>query len=754
MCKRITTFVVSFCILLVLSGSGFLNSQGITDEYGYNIGGNYVLSGLNNFSSYVNIPHNNIFNQPTHGTIEMWVYPYNNIPLQSLWSKGATEATSYFFGLQNQYLLFKIGTTTFVNAGGTAINNNQWSHVAVSWSSTGTNFTVSFFVNGAASGTAQNGIATWQNNADPVRIGSNQYLLGQPFNGKIDEVRFWNVVRTAALIAASRYVGLGDVAGANNNNAIVSGYNYAGLVSSWTFNNTSTVIDGIGGNNGSFVGSANAVFQDAGIPIPYNLAMYFPGGPLDFLVVNTSSIFNQTGDGTIEMWVKPLTFSKDQTLISKGATGNTITFLFGISSAGKLVFRTAGNPVASNGASLALNRWNHVLVEWQTSGSYFNVTFFLNGEQNGSTVQIPNLMPTNSDNVYIGSSQALPNTTLYGYIDDFRLWNPMLPVATIRNNIFLSTKVFATNSNLLAAYIFDANLNNLSSQSGITASFANGGTNNCRFSGYANETTAGYYPTNLINHATTINRGGTPNPFPNGFNMKLSNIQIPDNDFTGIYDTINVTTQTGTLFNIEVFLSIEHTYMGDVFVSLKAPNGTTKILLNRNGSYFDNALSFIGDAFPNLPTVSTYFPPWPFVKPIDALGSFNSTPMEGAWVIRVYDAAAGNTGILKGWGVRLNYAVNIENISSQIPEKFYMSQNYPNPFNPATNIKFDIAKSTNVKITLFDILGREVKVLANEFKTAGSYNLNFNASDLASGTYLYKIEAGDFTDVKKMVLVK
>lgn len=89
-----------------------------------------------------------------------------------------------------------------------------------------------------------------------------------------------------------------------------------------------------------------------------------------------------------------------------------------------------------------------------------------------------------------------------------------------------------------------------------------------------------------------------------------------------------------------------------------------------------------------------------------------------------------------------------------IPDKFELLQNYPNPFNPATNIYYSLPNDIHVKITLFDILGREAKVLIDEFKTAGNYNFRFDGTELASGVYFYKITAGNFTDIKKMMLVK
>ena len=90
----------------------------------------------------------------------------------------------------------------------------------------------------------------------------------------------------------------------------------------------------------------------------------------------------------------------------------------------------------------------------------------------------------------------------------------------------------------------------------------------------------------------------------------------------------------------------------------------------------------------------------------------------------------------------------------KLTNSFSLLQNYPNPFNPVTTIQYVIPKSEHVTITVYDTLGKMVAELVNEIKNAGEYKVNFNTTHLASGVYLYKISAGDFTDTKKMVLMK
>lgn len=86
--------------------------------------------------------------------------------------------------------------------------------------------------------------------------------------------------------------------------------------------------------------------------------------------------------------------------------------------------------------------------------------------------------------------------------------------------------------------------------------------------------------------------------------------------------------------------------------------------------------------------------------------------------------------------------------------KFKLSRNYPNPFNPSTTISFSLPQSGNVKLTVYNLLGEQVAELVNEFREAGVYTINFTASNLNSGLYIYKIEASDFVQARKMTLIR
>ena len=106
--------------------------------------------------------------------------------------------------------------------------------------------------------------------------------------------------------------------------------------------------------------------------------------------------------------------------------------------------------------------------------------------------------------------------------------------------------------------------------------------------------------------------------------------------------------------------------------------------------------------------------------------------------------------------------VIITSISDQnkiYPEKFILSQNYPNPFNPVTNIRYNLPSYTNVRLTIYNILGQKIRTVVDSGQPAGEYEVQWNGlsdsgSPVSSGIYLYIIETSEFTQMKKMVLLK
>lgn len=98
--------------------------------------------------------------------------------------------------------------------------------------------------------------------------------------------------------------------------------------------------------------------------------------------------------------------------------------------------------------------------------------------------------------------------------------------------------------------------------------------------------------------------------------------------------------------------------------------------------------------------------------------------------------------------------ISVRQVSGSVPEKFSVSQNYPNPFNPKTTIKYQVQSTGHVKLSVFNSIGKEIATLVNEKLQPGTYEVKFEGTNLPSGVYYYKLEAGDFSETKKMLLIK
>ena len=105
-------------------------------------------------------------------------------------------------------------------------------------------------------------------------------------------------------------------------------------------------------------------------------------------------------------------------------------------------------------------------------------------------------------------------------------------------------------------------------------------------------------------------------------------------------------------------------------------------------------------------------------------------------------------------GIQVDVLTNVEGEEQPLPTAFALEQNYPNPFNPSTQIQFALSKESHVKLEIYNALGERIATLVDETRQVGYYSERFDASNLASGLYFYRIQAGDFVDTKKLLLLK
>ena len=136
-----------------------------------------------------------------------------------------------------------------------------------------------------------------------------------------------------------------------------------------------------------------------------------------------------------------------------------------------------------------------------------------------------------------------------------------------------------------------------------------------------------------------------------------------------------------------------------------------------------------------------------------------NTPLTGTDHFYEISFPTVNTGYVCSWSGKIlkttdGGATYVSNINSNVPDEYKLYQNYPNPFNPSTNIKFQLHESGFVTLKVYDAMGKEIRTLLNEKMDAGEYETTFNAEGISSGIYFYKIQSGDFSETRKMLLVK
>lgn len=145
--------------------------------------------------------------------------------------------------------------------------------------------------------------------------------------------------------------------------------------------------------------------------------------------------------------------------------------------------------------------------------------------------------------------------------------------------------------------------------------------------------------------------------------------------------------------------------------------------------------------------------------------NFNFTAANQVYKDTLYSVANsvngdGSNSSLDRWNFGQKFVVTVIDQPSNVDDKntllknFTLQQNYPNPFNPGTIISYSIPKGTFVTLKIYDVIGNEVATLVNETKSAGKYDINFNASELSNGVYLYQLKTNEFTSTRKMILMK
>jgi subtilisin-like proprotein convertase family protein len=689
---------------------------------------NYAAAFSGNANSYIVAPNGSLGIVGSF-TLEAWVNPSAVNGARTFIAKNTTG--SYGLTITNgRAAVFTNNTYRLLSKASTLIPVNKWTHIAGTYNWEQNKFEL--YINGTLDSTAIVAGAFPNSVSDSLYIGKNG---GAHYQGLLDDVRIWSTNLTADQIKRNMRT---SIMLSNTDNY------YSGLKLSLTFQNHTgagnpfSLFDKSTSGNHAFNRGAleanltNKLYST----VSDNEALEFDGSG-DYATAGHTSYHVINNSFTLEAWVFLRSGGTQQVIARKRTISGGYEMY--VSAGNKLAGVINGTALLSN-VELPIGRWVHTAFTYKNQGGIL----YIDGVEAASS-DMPAIQ-SSTEPLYVGGMDN--QGFLNGYIDELRIAKYAKTQAQIREFMYKSM----TQTNDPATLTQDITFN---------------------FDGYTSSSTYGLAGLNLKGDTKFSSPNvveGTPiSPlirndaltFSNGFNIKTTNKRIPEAGTMGAMQTDSLYIPVSQIINdINVFVAVNHSYDPDLEITLFSPAGDSVNLCfdhslntNRTGdiiTIFDsNADSLIQNGVFNAYA--------PAIKPdANINNAFFNESSQGYWRLKINDDANGDTGRVYAWGIQFNNTtlVGAEQVSSIVPAKYELSQNYPNPFNPVTNIKFSIPQSGVVKLKVFDILGKEVATLVNEFKQAGTYNANFDGAKLSSGAYFYRLETESFTDTKKMLLVK
>lgn len=276
--------------------------------------------------------------------------------------------------------------------------------------------------------------------------------------------------------------------------------------------------------------------------------------------------------------------------------------------------------------------------------------------------------------------------------------------------------------------------------------------------------------TSLTPNISTLPEGGSgvtpPGTIPpaNRFTYRTGNIITMQStttpkvcpDLQTVRDTISISIPGNPLIlDIDVKLNLSHRNLSEVDVFL-VKGAFQSELSTDNGGSGDSYFNTFFDSEALNPITSGSPPYTGRFRPEGPLTVFYNQNSNGQYILEFTDDASGsNTGTLDDWQLEITYSSPTGvTQTSIIPSEFSLDQNYPNPFNPMTKLKFSIPEMSDVKLAVYDIAGKEVTRLVSGILHAGVYEYTFDAKELSSGVYFYRLVSEGFVETKKMLFVK
>ncbi|MEQ9264698.1 MAG: LamG-like jellyroll fold domain-containing protein [Balneolaceae bacterium] len=762
--------------------SGFENDgqvfgASLTEDRFGNPNSAYSFDGINDF---IEIPDDSTFTSPTK-TVEFWFNKTNSFIYESIgfaegliWKSFDTDANRDFsFQIRNKLPPFDIYNA--VSNGSEAsvytevsnfIESATWYHV-VGVIDTSSN---SLYINGQHIVTEEHD-GEVINHGAPISIGrsSSSSLSNRYFRGKIDDIKIYNY--------------------ALNESAILDSYSSGGwpiseevvpdtLVAHYPFNGDASDSSGFG-NDGQVFGPLLAEDRFGNL----NSAYAFDGLN-DYIEISDDLVFTSITK-TIEFWFNktndPTKTTGDGLIWKSFGTSAIRDYSFMLTrEEGSFGFYNA----VSNGSDASVytwmdspiyaDRWYHIvgIVDTSSNSLYVNGEHIVTVEHDGEVIN-------HGAPITIGKASVNSLSTRFfkGSIDDIKIYNYVLSDSAI---IASFTKgdwplppppVDSTGTvadTLIAYYPFDGNAIDSSGFNNNGIVFGSELTED-RF----DRMNSAYY----FDGSDYIDFGSSDTIEFAREDFSISVWVKPTSSGKSQYQILRKGSDFVTDGEARWSLALDE--LGKIRMIFEdADQGDSTLVLYGENSFLDDKWHHIGVVFDRDSTLRVYVDNQVEISSEKIVGYSgyvtnqedfsmyagrgNSGASQFSFVgamddIRIYSYALEDSAIRHlysegEWPIDSTGTFDEGNI--YIPEEYLLYQNFPNPFNPSTTIKFDLPESGNVTLKVFDITGRLVANLVDETKTAGRYQVNFNASNLASGIYLYELRTNKYSSIKKFTLIK
>ena len=662
-------------------------------------------TGLEGFTSY---------------TLEAWVHP--SVDSSNPTIIGNDYHTSYWLGLgvSNHVRFYPRGGAGLFFEGTTAIPTNRWSHIAATYDGVAG---AAIYVNGVLDATDATFAGPIGTSTGDLRIGADRESTGPNYfwHGALDEIRIWNVARTATEILEHFRVGIG------RKSVFLSGTSDH-LVALWdmTLPGTSATPDVSGdvdeaANPAAFVGGDDHMLGEPGAPTSDNTAAAFNGTD-DHAILPLADGF---ADGlTIDAWLAPTSFASIGTIVGRD---RRTSFWLGVTTSGHVRFHPTGglSLYFESHRALALNRWAHVAVTYQSG----DAIIYLNGEPDVATTAYNDPVGENGLDAWVGADHepgvAGTPYAFAGYLDNVRISRGVWSVAQIRDRRFRGYELFGQ------PQMFTDERGTPRETWRVDFGQREDGTYTVQ--GSAGQLVRSGAP--LVAVGMSIGVESLPAIALNVLGGTA--LGLPDDQAVVSVGSDLPIHSPATIAATKVFVTAPINDLQHVQVRLRSPAGTWVELVSE-GAARGMDLHTVFDDASALTLASGFAPYYRSVRPSQPLSAWNSQPAAGSWRLELVGTSMATRVGLWAWGLQFNGApVGVERTAP--PRTIALRNTGGNPVRRSGRLAFTLPRPSDVDLTLFDAQGRVVRSLLAGHREAGSFALDWAADALAPGAYFLRL---------------